>query len=102
VLRSIIMLAALIVGALTAWYLGLRAGVIAAIVTAVALFVALLVPHPGVTWAVYALVLAWSAAVYFLGSKITQRVTGPSWFGVMKSQATSWVKKVTGGGAKKG
>jgi len=90
------MLAALIVGALTAWYLGLRAGIIAAAATAAALVIAFFVPVPGVKIAVYALVLAWSAAVYFLGSKITQRVSGPTWFTIAKGQAQSWVKKVTG------
>ena len=70
------MLPALIVGALTAWYLGMRAGIIAAIVTAVAMLIAMFVPIPGVTIAVYALVIAWSAAVYFLGSRIKERATG--------------------------
>ena len=46
------MLAGLIVGALTAWYLGLRAGVVAAIVTVAAVIVAELVPVPGVKLAV--------------------------------------------------
>ena len=50
------MLPALIVGALTAWYLGLRAGVIAAIVTAAAMLVATFIP--GATLVVYALVHA--------------------------------------------
>jgi hypothetical protein len=91
------MLAGLIVGALTAWYLGLRAGVVAAIVTVAAVIVAELVPVPGVKLAVYALVLAWSGAVYFLGSRITQRATGatPGWFSIAKHQAQSWVRKVT-------
>ena len=88
------MLAALIVGALTAWYLGLRAGVIAGIVTAVALLIAMFVPIPGITLAIYALVIAWSAAVYFLGAKITQRTTGPGWLAQATSQATSWVNKL--------
>jgi len=86
------MLPALIVGALTAWYLGVRAGVIAAIVTAVAMLVATFIP--GATLVVYALVIAWSAAVYFLGGKITERVKGPSWMGVAKDQATGWVRKL--------
>ena len=88
------MLPALIVGALTAWYLGLRAGIIAAVVTAAALLIAMFVPIPGITLAIYALVIAWSAAVYFLGAKITQRTTGPSWLSVVSSQATSWAKKL--------
>ena len=88
------MLPALIVGALTAWYLGLRAGIIAAVVTAAALLIAMFVPIPGITLAIYALVIAWSAAVYFLGAKITQRTTGPSWLSGVSSQATSWAKKL--------
>ena len=88
------MLPALIVGALTAWYLGLRAGIIAAAVTAAALLVAMFVPIPGITLAIYALIVAWSAAVYFLGAKITQRTTGPSWVSGVAGQATSWVHKL--------
>lgn len=86
------MLPALIVGALTAWYLGVRAGVIAAIVTAAAMLAATFIP--GATLVVYALVIAWSAAVYFLGSKITERTKGPGWLGAMSGQATDWVKKL--------
>ena len=56
------MLPALIVGALTAWYLGLRLGVIVAIVTAAALLLAAFVP--GMTITVYALVIAWDAALF--------------------------------------
>lgn len=94
------MLPALIVGGLTAWYLGLRAGIIAAVVTAAALLVATFVPIPGITIAIYALILAWSAAVYFLGKEITQRVqprTGSGWLdGVagVAGQATSWARKM--------
>lgn len=88
------MLPALIVGGLTAWYLGLRAGIIAAVVTAAALLVAMFVPIPGITLAIYALVIAWSAAVYFLGAKITQRTTSPGWYSAVKGQASSWVEKL--------
>lgn len=88
------MLPALIVGALTAWYLGLRAGIIAAIVTAAAMLIAMFVP--GATMLVYGLVIAWSAAVYFLGAKISQRANGPSWFSGVTGQASSWAKKLFG------
>ena len=88
------MLPALIVGALTAWYLGLRAGIIAAVVTAVALLIAMFVPIPGITLAIYALVLAWSAAVYFLGAKITQRTTAPGWLSAVTGQASTWLHKL--------
>ncbi len=86
------MLPALIVGALTAWYLGMRAGIIAAAVTMGAMILAQFVP--GLSLAVYALVIAWSLAVYFLGAKITNRVKGPSWLGGVKGQATSWARKL--------
>jgi hypothetical protein len=94
------MLPALIVGALTAWYLGLRAGIIAAAVTAAALLVAMFVPIPGITLAIYALVLAWSAAVYFLGGKITQRAQGAnrgeslSWLSGMAAHAVTRARKL--------
>ena len=48
---------------------------------------------PGATLLVYGLVIAWSGAVYFLGAKITNRVKGPSMFGAVTGQATSWLKK---------
>lgn len=91
---ALLMLAALIVGALTAWYLGMRAGVIVAIITVVAVVVADFIPIPGVKLAIYALVIAWSAAVYFLGAKITQRTTAPGWLSQATSQASSWVNKL--------
>ena len=34
-----------------------------------------------------------SAAVYFLGAKISSRVKGPGMFGVVTGQASSWFKK---------
>ena len=97
------MLSALIVGGLTAWYLGLRAGIIAAIATAAALFIAAIVPIPGIRITVYALILAWAAAVYFLGGKLSKNpkaangLTGRaalSWLDGMAGQASSWAKKI--------
>lgn len=87
------MLAALVVGALTAWYLGMRAGVIAAVATFAALIAAAFVP--GLSLAVYALVIAWSAALYFLGAKISQRKPGAGWLGGvtgLTGQASTWVR----------
>lgn len=89
------MLPALIVGALTAWYLGIRPGVIAAAVTAVALLIAMFLPVPGITLAIYALIIAWCVAMYFLGAKITQRVNGPGWLQGLTGQATEWARKLT-------
>ena len=90
------MLAALVVGALTAWYLGVRLGIIVAVATAAALVVAAFVP--GLTITVYALVIAWSAALYFLGPKISKATgsknTMSSMFGSPFGQATAWAKKL--------
>ncbi|HTR56407.1 MAG TPA: hypothetical protein VMJ10_37290 [Kofleriaceae bacterium] len=91
------MVPALIVGALTAWYLGLRLGIIIAVATAVALLVANFVP--GMTITVYALVIAWAAAMYFFGPKIA-KASGktPMFSGVTGAvgQASSWVRNVLG------
>ena len=92
---------AIIVGALTAWYLGLRLGVIVAAVTAVAMLVAMVVP--GMTITVYALVIAWAAGLYFFGPKISKasgKGLRSGMFGGVAGaagQAGSWAKKMVGG-----
>lgn len=91
------MLPALVIGALTAWYLGLRAGAIAAAVTFVALLVAAFVP--GLTITVYALVIAWAAALYFLGAKLSGGsgkglAQQKGWLGGVTGQATAWARKL--------
>ena len=86
------MLPALIVGALTAWYLGLRAGIIAAGVTFGALMLAMFVP--GMNLVVYGVVLAWCAAMYFLGPKMSKQGGGGGLnLAAMTGQAASWVRK---------
>ena len=89
------MIAALIVGALTAWYLGMRAGIIAAGATFVALLAAAFIP--GMTLAVYALVIAWTGAVYFLGPKMSKPgIQGSGLFGGALGQASAFGKKFFG------
>jgi hypothetical protein len=92
---------AIIVGALTAWYLGLRLGIIVAVVTAAALLISAVIPGMSIT--VYALVIAWAAALYFFGPKIAKATGQSSMFGsAMRSmgggvsQASSWAKKHLG------
>ena len=89
------MLPALIVGALTAWYLGLRIGAAVAVATFVALIAAMFVP--GLRLAVYALVIGWSGALYFFGPKIS-KASGQSGmsnvFGSPFSQAKAWATKL--------
>lgn len=89
------MLPALIVGLLTAWYLGIRLGVIVAAITAVALLVATFVPGLSIT--IYALVIGWAALLYFFGSKIS-KATGKSsvlgGIGGGVGAAQAWVKSL--------
>jgi len=61
-------LAALIIGVFTAWYLGLRAGVVAAAASAVALLVATVVP--GATITVYVVLVGWVGLLYFYGKHL--------------------------------
>ena len=62
------MVPALIVGGLTAWYLGLRMGIVIALVVAVALLLAQFVPGMSIT--VYALVQSGPLMVTVRGGKI--------------------------------
>jgi hypothetical protein len=62
------MLTALIVGVWTALYLGMRAGIIAAVAVAAAMLASTLIP--GVSITVYILVVAWCAALYFVFPKL--------------------------------
>lgn len=100
------MIAALVVGGLTAWYFGVRAGVAAAVVSAALLLVAAVVP--GASLAVWALVLAYAALVYFLGPRLGAKAGPPSVAGAVGkagvgavkasvAQATAWAKKLFGG-----
>jgi uncharacterized membrane protein AbrB (regulator of aidB expression) len=69
------MIPAAIVGALTAWYLGLRAGVITAALAFLAIVVGSFVP--GMTLPAYGLIVVWCALMYFFGPKISKsRGTG--------------------------
>lgn len=89
------MIPALIVGAWTAWYLGLRTGAVVAVATFVALIGAMFVP--GLRLAVYALVIGWCAALYFFGPKISKasgKASMSSVFGSPIGQATAWAKKL--------
>ena len=88
------MVPALIVGALTAWYLGMRAGILVAAATAIALLVATFIPGMSIT--IYALVLAWAAALYFFGPKIAKASGKQTLFGGTVGQASSWVRSMLG------
>jgi hypothetical protein len=97
---GLLVIAAIIVGGLTAWYLGVRLGVIVAGITFVALLLAAFVPGMSIT--VYALVVAWTAALYFFGPKISKASgkTGASNMFSPLGQATAWAKKLLNRDAK--
>jgi hypothetical protein len=59
---------ALVVGGLTAWYLGVRNGVIAAIASAVALLVAMFVPRASLP--IYVLLGLWLGGLWFVKTKL--------------------------------
>jgi hypothetical protein len=52
------------------------------------------VPIPGITLAIYALIVAWCAAVYFLGARITQRTATPGSLSGAAAQASAWLHKL--------
>ena len=84
------MIAAVIIGLLTAWYLGVRAGVVAAVVSALALVVAMVVP--GATWTVYLLLGGYVVMLYALGGRLTGRSGGA--VGEWGQQAARWTAKL--------
>ena len=92
------MLPALIVAALTAWYLGVRIGIAVGAATAIALLLATFIPGMSIT--VYALVLAWCAALYFFGPKISKASGSSGASGMLGGlggaygTASSWAKKL--------
>ena len=88
------MLAALVVGALTAWYLGLNLGIVVAVITAGALVLAMFIP--GMSLAVYALVVAWCAALYFFGpNSANAALKRPAWK-ALNVRIRSWRRPSTG------
>jgi hypothetical protein len=91
------MVPALIVGALTGWYLGLRIGIIVGVAVAAALLVSMVVP--GMSLAIYALVVMWCAALYFFGAKISKMTGRSSVAGTVSgtvSGVSAWAKRFLG------
>ena len=86
------MLPALIVGGFTGWFLGLRAGIIAAVVTALALLVANFIP--GASFVVYGLIVGWCALLYFFGKALAGGASGN--LGSNFGKAASGVSTVAG------
>ncbi len=66
---------ALVVGGVTGWYLGVRAGVLAAAMSAIGLLIAMFVP--GTSLPVYVAIGLWLAALYVIKTKLPQLVQKP-------------------------
>ncbi len=84
--------AALVIGGVTAWYLGLRAGVIAAVLSAALLLVAMFVPPTSL--GIYIVLGVYVVGLYFFGSKLPglgSKKANP--LGGWKTQAGKWAIK---------
>jgi hypothetical protein len=85
--------AALIIGAVTAWYLGVRAGIFAAIISAALLVLALFVPPTAL--GIYIVLGAYVVGLYLFGSKLpglANKDKKASAFG-WKGEAARWYGK---------
>ena len=85
------MLPALIVGALTAWFLGLKLGIVVAGITFVAVIIASVIPGASLT--VYVLILGWCALLYFFGAKFRKPNAATQIAGGTIGQLGRWVGK---------
>jgi hypothetical protein len=89
--------AALIIGAVTAWYLGVRAGVFAAIISAALLVLALFVPPTAL--GIYIVLGAYCVGLYLFGTKLpglkglkNKKDLGLGW----KGEAAKWYGRAKG------
>lgn len=85
------MVAALIIGAVTAWYLGVRAGIFAAVISAALLVLALFVPPTAL--GIYIVLGAYCVGLYFFGTKLPGMANKKSGAGLAsgwKGEATKW------------
>ena len=86
------MVAAIVIGGVTAWYLGLRAGVIAAILSAALLLVAMFVPPTSL--GIYIVLGVYCVGLYLFGTKLPglgKKKSAP--LGGWKTQAGKWAIK---------
>lgn len=85
---------ALVVGAVTAWYLGnLRLGLIAAAVSAAALLAAMVIP--GASVPVYALLALWCLGVWFFKTKLQAFAQPPAEKKGWQGEVDRWKRRVT-------
>ena len=91
------MVAALIIGAVTAWYLGVRAGIFAAVISAALLVLALFVPPTAL--GIYIVLGAYVVGLYLFGSKIPGLANAKKSNGAIggwKGEAAKWYGRAKG------
>ncbi len=81
---------ALVIFGVTAWFLGLRAGGVAAGVSFATLIAAQVVPGTAVV--IYALHVLWVGAMVYLGPRVAKMVTKPEDKSI-EAQARRWLKR---------
>jgi len=81
-------IAALIIGAFTAWYLGLRAGIFAAVISAALLVLAMFVPPTAL--GIYIVLGAYVVGLWLFGSKIPGLTRKPDQGPTWKVQVGKW------------
>jgi hypothetical protein len=92
--------AALIIGAVTAWYLGVRAGIFAAIISAALLVLALFVPPTAL--GIYIVLGAYCVGLYLFGTKLPGiggrgvKDKKPGLGGNWKGEAAKWYGRAKG------
>jgi hypothetical protein len=79
---------ALIIGAFTAWYLGLRAGIFAAVVSAALMVLAMFVPPTAL--GIYIVLGAYVIALWLFGSRLPALTRTPDQGPTWKAQVGKW------------
>ncbi|HVK72531.1 MAG TPA: hypothetical protein VM734_04400 [Kofleriaceae bacterium] len=86
------LLLALVVFGVTAWFLGMRVGAIAAGVSFASLIAADIVPSTSLALAIYALHVVWLAGMVYLGPRISRMLTKPE-DRTLGAQAKRWMQR---------
>lgn len=82
---------ALVVGGITGWYLGVRAGVLSAALSAIGLVVAMFVP--GTALPVYVAIGLWLGALYLIKTKLPSLVKQPEPEKPWERELNRWKKR---------
>lgn len=82
---------ALVVGGITGWYLGVRAGVLSAALSAIGLLIAMFVPQTALP--VYVAIGLWLGALYLIKTKLPGLVNKPEPEKPWEREAKRWKQR---------